>query len=121
LAFVTEILNGFCNLNFVLTCFRYVHTSDRENTSEPQLIKKNQTRIKQMVRNSLKYVSWKNDKIVNNGLITVYKAPTDDSVQKVIYLAISDASKKLNMPIHNRLLAMNRFIIEFGDRRSGHL
>ncbi|MCT2387508.1 IS256 family transposase [Erwinia pyrifoliae] len=146
-----------------------------------------------MVRNSLKYVSWKDYKAVTGGLKTVYQAPTeeaalmaldkfagiwdekypqiskswrthwenlntffgypadirkaiyttnaieslnsviraaikkrkvfptDDSVRKVIYLAIKDASKKWNMPIQNWRLAMSRFIIEFGDRLSDHL
>jgi putative transposase len=146
-----------------------------------------------MVRNSLKYVSWKDYKAVTSGLKTVYQAPTegaalmaldnfaaawddkypqiskswrahwenlntffgyppdirkaiyttnaieslnsviraaikkrkvfptDDSVRKVIYLALKDASKKWSMPIHNWRLAMSRFIIEFGDRLSDHL
>ncbi|AKE60067.1 transposase [Citrobacter amalonaticus Y19] len=47
--------------------------------------------------------------------------PTGDSVRKVIYLAIKDASKKWSMPFQNWLLAMSRFIIEFGDRLSDHL
>lgn len=47
--------------------------------------------------------------------------PTDDSVRKIIYLAIKDASKKWSMPIQNWRLAMGRFIIEFGDRLSDHL
>ncbi|KKF37099.1 IS256 family transposase [Erwinia tracheiphila] len=47
--------------------------------------------------------------------------PTDDSVRKVIYLAIQSASKKWSMPIQNCRLAMSRFIIEFGDRLSVHL
>ena len=47
--------------------------------------------------------------------------PTDDSVRKVSYLAIKDASKKWSMPIQNWRLAMSRFIIEFGDRLSDHL
>ncbi len=42
--------------------------------------------------------------------------PTDDSVRKVIYLAIDAASKKWNMPIRDWRLAMSRFIIEFVDR-----
>jgi putative transposase len=146
-----------------------------------------------MVRNSLKYVSWKDYKAVTSGLKTVYQAPTeeaalmaldkfasfwdekypqiskswrahwenlntffgypadirkaiyttnaieslnsvirqaikkrkvfptDDSVRKVIYLAIQAASKKWNMPIQNWRLAMSRFIIEFGDRLNDHL
>ncbi|HCM6292639.1 TPA: transposase [Salmonella enterica subsp. enterica serovar 16:l,v:-] len=44
--------------------------------------------------------------------------PTDDSVRKVIYLTIKDASKKWSMPLQSWRLAMSRFIIEFGDRRS---
>ncbi|EDQ2666723.1 IS256 family transposase, partial [Salmonella enterica subsp. enterica] len=40
----------------------------------------------------------------------------NDSVRKVIYLAIKDASKKWSMPIQNWRLAMSRFINEFGDR-----
>ncbi|HCW3121134.1 IS256 family transposase [Klebsiella quasipneumoniae] len=146
-----------------------------------------------MVRNSLKYVSWKDYKAVTSGLKAVYQAPTedaalmalgafadewddkypqiskswrahwenlntffgyppdirraiyttnaieslnsviraaikkrkvfptDDSVRKVIYLAIKDASKKWSMPIQNWRLAMSRFIIEFVDRLSDHL
>ncbi|EAV3587372.1 IS256 family transposase [Salmonella enterica] len=146
-----------------------------------------------MVRNSLKYVAWKDYKAVTSGLKTVYQAPTedaalmaldafakvwddkypqiskswhahwenlntlfsyppdirkaiyttnaieslnsviraaikkrkvfptDDSVRKIIYLAIKDASKKWSMPIQNWRLAMSRFIIEFGDRLSDHL
>ncbi len=42
--------------------------------------------------------------------------PSDDSALKVIYLAISQAAKKWTMPIQNWRLALNRFMIEFGDR-----
>ncbi len=42
--------------------------------------------------------------------------PTDDSVRKVVYLAIKDAPKKWSMPIQNWRLAMSRFIIAFDDR-----
>jgi putative transposase len=38
-----------------------------------------------------------------------------------VYLAITEASKKCFMPIHNRQQAMVRFIIEFGDRLEKHL
>lgn len=146
-----------------------------------------------MVRNSLKYVSWKDYKAVTSGLKAVYQAPTegatlmaldafagkwddkypqiskswhahqenlntffgyppnirkaiyttnaieslnsvicaaikkrkvfptDDSVRKVVYLAIKDKSKKWSMPIQNWRLAMSRFMIEFGDSLSDHL
>ena len=42
--------------------------------------------------------------------------PTDDSVRKVVYLAIQAASKKWNMPIRDWRTAMSRFLIEFEDR-----
>jgi putative transposase len=47
--------------------------------------------------------------------------PTDDSALKVAFLAIQQAAKKWTMPIQNWKLALNRFIIEFGDRLNGHL
>lgn len=144
--------------------------------------------IVHMVRNSLKYVSWKDYKAVTAGLRQIYRAeteaialqalesfakqwdekypaiskswrthwenintffaypqdirkaiyttnaieslnsvirhaikkrkvfPTDDSVRKVIYLAIMQASKKWTMPIRDWRSAMNRFMIMFADR-----
>ncbi|MET3138875.1 transposase-like protein [Undibacterium sp. GrIS 1.2] len=42
--------------------------------------------------------------------------PSDDSALKVVYLAIAQASKKWTMPIQNWRMALNRFMIEFGDR-----
>lgn len=42
--------------------------------------------------------------------------PTDDSAMKVVYLAMQAASKKWTMPIRNWKPALNRFMIEFGDR-----
>lgn len=47
--------------------------------------------------------------------------PTDDSVKKVIWLAIQAASKKWTMPLQDWRMAMSRFIIEFGDRVNDHL
>ncbi|HAX5097333.1 TPA: transposase [Escherichia coli] len=46
--------------------------------------------------------------------------PTDDSVKKVVWLAIQSASQKWTMPLKNWRMAMSRFIIEFGDRLDGH-
>lgn len=40
---------------------------------------------------------------------------------KVVYLAIQAATKKWTMPIRNWKPAMNRFMIECGDRLNGHL
>ncbi len=42
--------------------------------------------------------------------------PTDDSAMKVVYLAMQAASRKWTMPIRNWKPALNRFMIEFGDR-----
>jgi transposase-like protein len=42
--------------------------------------------------------------------------PNDASAMKVIYLAIAQASKKWTMPIQNWRSALNRFMIEFGER-----
>ncbi|KLV39416.1 IS256 family transposase, partial [Citrobacter sp. MGH100] len=46
--------------------------------------------------------------------------PTDESVKKVVWLAIQAASQKWTMPLRDWRMAMSRFIIEFGDRLSGH-
>ena len=47
--------------------------------------------------------------------------PTDDSVKKVIFLAVEAAAKKWTMPIQNWKVAMSRFIIEFEDRMQPHI
>ena len=47
--------------------------------------------------------------------------PTDDSVKKVVYLAIQAASKKWTMPIRNWKMALNRFMIEFEDRLAEYI
>ncbi len=46
--------------------------------------------------------------------------PTDESVKKVMWLAIQAASQKWTMPLSDWRMAMSRFIIEFGDRLDGH-
>ena len=47
--------------------------------------------------------------------------PTDDSVKKVIYLAIMAASQKWTMPIRNWKSAMSRFNIVFEGRLVGFI
>ncbi|MBN24881.1 MAG: IS256 family transposase [Alteromonadaceae bacterium] len=47
--------------------------------------------------------------------------PSDDSARKMVYLAITEASKKWSMPIHNWRQAMVRFIIEFGELLEKHI
>lgn len=46
--------------------------------------------------------------------------PTDESVKKVVWLAIQSASQKWTMPLQDWLIAISHFIIEFGDRLDGH-
>ncbi|GKO25501.1 IS256 family transposase [Klebsiella pneumoniae] len=124
--------------------------------------------IVHMVRNSLRFVSWKDYKAVTRDLKAIYQAPTeeaglqlnlatffgypadirkviyttnaieslnsvirhaikkrkvfptDESVKKVVWLAIQAASQKWTMPLRDWRMAMSRFIIEFGDRLDGH-
>lgn len=46
--------------------------------------------------------------------------PTDESAMKVVYLAIQAAAKKWTMPIRDWKPALNRFMMEFGDRLVDH-
>ena len=47
--------------------------------------------------------------------------PTEKSALKVVYLAITDASKKWTKPIQNWKPALNRFTILFGERVTAYL
>jgi transposase-like protein len=42
--------------------------------------------------------------------------PNDDSILKILYLAITRAAKKWTMPIRDWRSALNQFVILFGDR-----
>jgi len=42
--------------------------------------------------------------------------PNDDSIVKILYLAINRVAKKWTMPIRNWKAALNQFVILFGDR-----
>jgi len=42
--------------------------------------------------------------------------PNDDSILKILYLAINRVSKKWTMPIRNWKAALNQFVILFGNR-----
>ena len=53
-------------------------------------------------------------KVINNRRIF----PNDKSAFKVIYLAVHQASKKWTMPLRTWKPAMNRFLLEYGDRFS---
>jgi len=43
--------------------------------------------------------------------------PTDESIKKIIYLALRNAAKKWSMPIRNWQLALNQFEVLCGDFR----
>ena len=43
--------------------------------------------------------------------------PNDESIKKIIFLALNNASKKWTMPIKNWPLALNQFEILCGDFR----
>jgi transposase-like protein len=45
---------------------------------------------------------------------------SDDSAKKILYLAITEASKKLTMPVHNWRQAMVRFIFVRGTPRGAY-
>ena len=42
--------------------------------------------------------------------------PHDESVMKLLYLALRNISKKWSMPVHNWKGALNRFAIMYEDR-----
>ena len=42
--------------------------------------------------------------------------PNDDSILKILHLAINRVSKKWTLPIRNWKAALNQFVILFGDR-----
>ncbi|NQZ17635.1 MAG: IS256 family transposase [Idiomarina sp.] len=59
--------------------------------------------------------------VIRKAIKTRKLFPTDNSALKVIYLAITDASKRWTMPIRNWKAAMNRFMIEFEDRLKDYI
>ena len=99
-----------------------------------------QTRVQlcivHMLRNSFKFVGWKERKEVAAELKHIYTTnaieslnssfrkisrnrslfPSTEAVYKLFYLAIKNISKKWTMPIRNWPAALNRFSIEFEDR-----
>ncbi|MWQ86484.1 transposase [Glaesserella parasuis] len=86
--------------------------------------------IVHLVRNSLKFVSWKDYKAVTADLKLVYQAPTEAQARENLtalsqkwqakYPLVKMHQKKWTMPIQNWKLAMNRFMIDFGDRLDDH-
>ena len=62
--------------------------------------------------NAIESVNMSLRKVIKNKRVF----PSDASVLKQIYLAVENISKRWTMPVHNWLMCMNRFSIEFGDR-----
>jgi transposase-like protein len=63
--------------------------------------------------NAIESLNFQFRKITNSRLTF----PTDESILKVLYLAIQNASVKWTMPIRNWGAALNEFAIEFGKER----
>jgi putative transposase len=63
--------------------------------------------------NSIESVNRQIRKIIKNKGVF----PNDESIKKIIYLALKNASKKWTMPIQNWPLALNQFEILCGDFR----
>ncbi len=61
---------------------------------------------------------------LNMGLRKITKTrasfPNDDAVMKLFFLGIRNISKKWTMPIQDWKSALNRFMIQFGDRMPQH-
>jgi len=70
-----------------------------------------------MVRNSLRYVTWKEYKAVTAYLKLIYKSATEAQALQ----ALDGFAEKWTMPIRDWKPALNRFIIDFGDRLEGHI
>ncbi len=60
------------------------------------------------------------DSVIRHAIKKRKVFPTDESVKKLVWLAIQSASQKWTMPLQDWRIAMSRFIIEFGDRLDGH-
>jgi transposase-like protein len=63
--------------------------------------------------NAIESLNYQLRKVTKNRLTFV----NDDAINKVLYLAIRNASKKWTMPIKNWGQALNQFAIEFGKER----
>ena len=93
---------------------------------------KNQLCIVHQIRNSCKFVPYKDRKEVCADLKKIYGAvnhrmvrkftksksifPTDDAIRKVVYMSVSEISKKWTMPVRDWGLAYAQFMIYFEDR-----
>ena len=53
--------------------------------------------------------------------MSVFSGHCDESAKKVIYLAVENAAQRWTMPIQNRRLAMNWFMIRFDNRVTDYL
>ena len=163
---LTELKNRGLNDILIACVDRLKGFPDAINAVYP--VARIQLCIVHMVRNSLRFVSWKDYKAVTRDLKAIIRLPrkrqanwpnlatffayptdirkviyttnaieslnsvirhaikkrkvfpTDDSVKKVVWLAIQAALQKWTMPLKDWRMAMSRFIIEFGDRLDGH-
>lgn len=78
---------------------------------------KNQLCIVHQIRNSCKFVPYKDRKAVCADLKKIYGAVNlDDAIRKVVYMSVSEISKKWTMPVRDWGLAYAQFMIFFEDR-----
>ena len=62
--------------------------------------------------NAIESVNFTLRKIIKNKQLF----PNDNSIKKIIYLALKNIARKWNMPIRNWKGALNQFAIIFADR-----
>ena len=78
---------------------------------------KNQLCIVHQIRNSCKFVPYKDRKAVCADLKKIYGTVNlDDAIRKVVYMSVSEISKKWTMPVRDWGLAYAQFMIFFEDR-----
>ncbi len=80
---------------------------DRNGQFAPQLVKKGETNAIESLNASLRKVTG-----------TRRSFPNDESVMKVLYLALHEITRKRTMPIRDWKQAMSQFMILFGERAS---
>src|SRR6058998_2894250 len=88
------------------------------------------------VRNSLKYVPWKERRAVAAALRAIYTTnaieslnyslrkvlkgrgtfPNDEAIVKLLYMGLQHVAKKWTQPIPEWKAALNQFVILFGER-----
>ena len=73
--------------------------------------------IVHMVRNSMRFVSWKDRKVLARDLKQVYRAGSEkQALAKIMYLALKNVAEKWNRPLQNWGGVVNQLMIIFEER-----